>query len=168
MRYSTGLAIAVLALLIGWPWLNSAAQTPGGSYRETCRDVSVRGSTLYAKCKDTTNQWRDTELRDYQRCRGEIQNLNGNLSCTGEGNAYTGQRDHDHDADRDHDHDADHDRDHDRDRDSYRQTCQDVRQAGNTLKAKCQKVDGGWRNTSLKNFNNCRNIVNEDGHLRCR
>ncbi len=173
MRYSTGLAIAVLALLIGWPWLNSAAQTPGGSYRETCRDVGVRGSTLYAKCKDTGNQWRDTELRDYQRCRGEIQNLNGNLTCTGEGRAYVDQdRDRDHhdaDHDRDHDHDADHDRDRGYgDRDSYRQTCQDIRQTGNTIKAKCQKVNGGWRNTSLKDFNNCRSIVNEDGHLRCK
>lgn len=166
MRYTTGLFTALLALIIGGPWLASAAQTPGGSYRETCRDIGVRGSTLYATCKDVNNEWRQTQLDDYQRCSAEIQNLDGRLTCTGQGGSYAYGRDHDHD------HDADRDRDRDHgyggERDSYRQTCQNIRNDGNTLKAKCQKADGGWRNTSLKDSDQCRNIVNEDGRLRCR
>ncbi|HEY7401946.1 MAG TPA: CVNH domain-containing protein [Candidatus Angelobacter sp.] len=153
MRYLTGLGIAVLALVIGWPWLHSAAQ-PGGTYRETCRDIGVRGSTLFAKCKDTNNEWHDTRLDNYDRCHGVIQNLNGRLSCTeqrggsgyGHGHGYGGPS---------------------APRDTYRQTCRDIRTDGNTLNATCQKVDGGWRDTSLKDFNRCKRIVNEDGHLRC-
>jgi hypothetical protein len=165
MRYLTGLGIAVLALMIGWPWLNSAAQVPGGSYRETCRDANVRGSALYANCKDTNNQWRATQLNDYQRCHGEIQNLNGNLTCTGQGGGYGYDRDHDGNRDGDHGYYGN----GGAPRGSYLQTCQNVRTDGNTLKASCQKVNNsGWRNTSLKNFNQCRAIENEDGHLRCR
>ncbi|HEY7401947.1 MAG TPA: hypothetical protein VIB39_00365 [Candidatus Angelobacter sp.] len=172
MRLITGLGAAVLALTVGGPWMTSVAQAPGGSYQETCKDVSVRGSTLYARCKDTGNQYRDTELRDFDRCRNEIQNINGELSCTGQGGgyAYNQNRDRDYDHDRDRDRDRDHDRDfgHDRDRDSYRQTCQNIHRDGDRLKAKCQKANGGWRNTSLDDADRCPNIVNEDGHLRCR
>ena len=174
MRYSTGLFTAVLALMICGTWLTSAAQGPGGSYRETCRDIGVRGSTLYATCRDVNNEWRETRLDGFQSCGADIQNQNGNLTCSGEGGGYGYRRDRDYDHDRDRDHDRDYDRDRDRDqgyggdRDSYRQTCQDVRNDGNKLRARCQKADGGWRNTSLKDFNQCRNIVNEDGHLRCR
>ncbi|HKV93645.1 MAG TPA: hypothetical protein VJW20_13945, partial [Candidatus Angelobacter sp.] len=177
MRYITGLGTAVLALAIAGPWAACSAQAPSGSYQQTCRDIGVRGSTLYARCKDTNNEWRDTQLQDYGRCRGEIQNLNGSLQCTGDNGGYADHdrdrdRDHDHDADhdrdRDHDHDADHDRDrdHDNDRDrdrynngiprgSYAQTCQNVTIAGNTLRASCQKKNGKWKNTSLNNYNRC-------------
>lgn len=49
----------------------------------------------------------------------------------------------------------------------YQLTCRDIRNDGNVLKANCQKVDGGWRSTSL-DTRSCRNqIVNEDGRLRC-
>lgn len=150
MRYLTGLGIAVLALMIVAPWLQSVAQ-PGGTYRETCRDIGVRGSTLYANCKDANNQWHETRLDNYQRCRGQIQNLNGRLSCTGQGGGYYGG-DHGN-------YGAPHN--------TYRETCRDIRTDGDTLRATCKKVDGGWRDTSLKNFNRCVRIVNEDGHLRC-
>jgi len=152
MRYLTELGVAVLALMMGGPWLTSAAQTPRGSYRETCRDTTVRGSTLYASCKDTNNNWHPTQLNNFERCGGQIQNLNGNLACPhggGHGHGYgygSGPS---------------------APRDTYRQTCQDIHTDGNTLKAKCQKVDGGWRDTSLNNYNRCQRIVNEDGHLRC-
>ncbi|HEY7401948.1 MAG TPA: CVNH domain-containing protein [Candidatus Angelobacter sp.] len=164
MRYITGLGAAILALAVAGPWTACAAQAPSGSYQQTCKDIGVRGSTLHARCKDTNNEWRDTELRDYNRCRGEIQNLNGNLQCTENGN---------YGHDRDHDGDRDHDRDHDRynglPRGSYAQTCQNVAIAGNTLRARCQKKNGGWRDTSLKDFNRCNgDIQNDNGKLRCR
>src|SRR6476646_3201992 len=83
MRYITALKVAALALGLGGAAITCQAQTPGGSYQQTCRDIGVRGSTLYATCKDEGGNWRNTQLSDYQRCNGEIQNLNGNLSCTG-------------------------------------------------------------------------------------
>src|SRR5215469_4904718 len=154
MRYITGLGTAILALAIVGPWAACSAQAPSGSYQQTCKDIGVRGSTLYARCKDTNNEYRDTQLQDYDRCRGEIQNLNGSLQCTNDNNG--GNYDHDRDRDRDRDHDRDRDRDRDRYNNglpngSYSQTCQNVTVAGNTLRASCQKKNGKWRNTSLNN-----------------
>ena len=148
MRYLTALGIVVLALMIGGSWQKCAAQ-PGGTYRETCKDIGIRGSTLQARCKDSNNEWHDTRLDNYQSCRGQIQNLNGRLVCT-QGGGYG----HGHGN-------------YGAPRDTYRETCRDIHTAGNTLKASCKKVDGGWRDTSLKNFNRCQRIVNEDGNLRC-
>jgi hypothetical protein len=51
---------------------------------------------------------------------------------------------------------------------SYRQTCQNISINGDRLNARCQKVDGGWNNTSI-DFRNCQGaeIINDNGNLRC-
>lgn len=50
---------------------------------------------------------------------------------------------------------------------SYQQTCRDVRTNGDRLFARCQRVDGGWNDTSL-DFRNCRGeVINDNGNLRC-
>jgi CVNH domain len=51
---------------------------------------------------------------------------------------------------------------------TYRQTCQNININGDRLSAHCQKVDGGWRNSSI-DYRSCRGseIVNENGNLRC-
>ena len=51
---------------------------------------------------------------------------------------------------------------------NYRHTCQNINVNGNTLSAHCQKVDGGWRNSSI-DYRSCRGseIINDNGHLRC-
>lgn len=49
----------------------------------------------------------------------------------------------------------------------YTLTCRDIRTDGHVLRASCQKVDGGWRSSSLDTRNCSNQIVNEDGHLRC-
>ena len=172
MRYISALGVVTLALAFGTA-IPSVAQ-PGGSYQQTCRNIGVRGSTLHAECQNTGGGWQSTELRDYNRCRGEIQNINGSLQCTGDNRRGPGDYDHDRDRDRDHDHDGDRDRDHDRDRyngaprGSYYQTCQNVQVNGNTLTASCQKKNGKLRNTSLHNYQQCRDIENDNGKLRCR
>jgi hypothetical protein len=167
MRYSTALRVAALALGLGGVAITCQAQ-PGGSYRQTCRDVSVHGSTLSATCQDQGGNWRNTELRDFDRCGGEIQNLNGNLSCTGGNNGnYGDRRDNDR---RDHDHDGDRDRDrngYNGPPGSYSQTCSNIQVNGNTLNATCQKKNGKTKNTSLHNFRDCRDIENDNGKLRC-
>jgi hypothetical protein len=179
MRYTTALKVAALALSLGGAAIAcQAQQVPGGSYQQTCRDIGVRGSTLRATCKDEGGNWRNTELSDFQRCSGEIQNLNGNLQCTG-GNGYGngngnynngGRRDGDNrDADRrDHDHDGDRDRNgYNGPPGSYSQTCTNIQVNGNTLQASCQKKNGKVKNASLRNFQGCRDIQNDNGKLRC-
>lgn len=175
MRYISALAVATLALAFGTATPSVAQGAPGGSYQQTCRNIGVRGSTLSAECQNTGGGWQSTQLRDYNRCRGEIQNINGNLQCTGNNgggygpNGGYGRDEHD----RDRDHDGDRDRDHDRDRyngaprGSYYQTCQNVQVNGNTLTASCQKKNGKTKNTSLHNYQQCRDIENDNGKLRC-
>jgi hypothetical protein len=171
MRYISALAVAVLALVFGTA--TPAVAQPGGSYQQTCRHINVRGSTLSAECQNTGGGWQSTQLRDYNRCNGEIQNINGSLQCTGStGGGYgpnNGRGRDDHDRDRDHDGDRDHDRDryNGAPRGSYYQTCQNVQVNGNTLTASCQKKNGKTRNTSLHNYQQCRDIENDNGKLRC-
>jgi hypothetical protein len=175
MRYSTALKVAALALGLGGVAITCQAQ-PGGSYRQTCRDVRVHGSTLSAACQDQGGNWRNTELRDFDRCGGEIQNLNGNLSCSGgngpgQGGNYGGhegdRRDHDHDGDRDRDHDRSYRNGYNGPRGTFAQTCQDIHINGSTLEASCQKKNGKMKNTSLRDYQGCRDIENDNGKLRC-
>jgi len=170
MRYISVLGVAALTLAFSVSATPVSAQVPSGSYQQTCRDVGVRGSTLYAKCNDGKGNWQDTQLQDFQRCSGEIQNLYGSLQCSTGGNGY-GRDDHGRDADHDRDRDRDHDGDRDRDRyprGSYSQTCQNIQVNGDTLQASCQKGNGKYRNTSLHNYQQCRgDIQNINGKLRC-
>jgi len=157
MRYLTIFAILILAAALWVPGTHAAQQIPGGSYRQTCRDIGVRGSTLYATCQDTSGGWRSTELRGFYGCNEEIQNINGNLQCGG----TSGNRGHDRGWDGDHGYGR-------VPRGSYVQTCQNISISGNTLQASCQKKNGKWRQTSLRNYNRCNGeIVNNNGKLQC-
>jgi hypothetical protein len=60
----------------------------------------------------------------------------------------------------------------DRDRDrggpgTYQDTCTDAHWDGSVLSARCQKRDGGWRNSSIDSRNCNGQILNIDGHLSC-
>jgi hypothetical protein len=185
MRYITALKVAALALGLGGAAITCQAQAPGGSYQQTCRDIGVRGSTLSATCKDEGGNWRSTQLSDFQRCNGEIQNLNGNLSCTGgngNGNYNNGNNGDRRDGDRrdgdnrdanrrDHDHDGDRDgsyrNGYNGPRGSFSQTCQDIHIDGDTLQASCQKKNGKMKNATMRNYQQCRDIQNDNGKLRC-
>lgn len=121
---------------------------PYGSYQRTCRNIRSNGYRLDATCQKRNGDWRNTSL-NYRYCRGAIVNDNGHLRCTNDGDYG--------------------DRWHGRvPSGSYQQTCQNIRVDGNRLYATCQKRNGGWHNTSLKDFNYCRGgIENDNGHLRC-
>src|SRR5882672_5035313 len=56
-------------------------RVPECSYRQTCRDEHVDGDRLYARCQRRNNDWRNTSLKHFDRCRGEITNVNGRLEC---------------------------------------------------------------------------------------
>jgi len=59
----------------------SSGVLPPGSYISTCKDVKLQGSTLSATCNDGKDRWRDTFLRDANKCNGDIANQNGTLRC---------------------------------------------------------------------------------------
>ena len=129
------------------------AARPAGDYAETCRDIRMRFNSLYARCKTEDGYWVETQLDGFSRCRGPIANVNGQLRCG------------DPNWDRD-------DRDRDRwgygPRGTYRETCRDIRIDGDRLRARCESVDGYWRETSLDDVNRCvGGIINDDGYLRC-
>ena len=198
MRFLNVIGVAALAMILGGTAKPAAAQwgqrVPSGSYQQTCRNIGVRGDTLYAVCMDVNRNWQRTQLDDYDRCRGEIQNLNGSLQCTGNGypqGGYNGPYNNDGYYGRDRDRDRDYDRDRDGDDDrrandrrwgygrggyydddipygSYSQTCQNIQVDGYTLRARCEKKNGHWRDTSLNNFSGCRDIENDNGKLKCR
>ena len=54
---------------------------PPGSYIATCKDVQLQGSTLSASCNDGKDHWRNTSMRDANKCGGDIANQNGTLRC---------------------------------------------------------------------------------------
>jgi hypothetical protein len=55
---------------------------PPGSYISTCRDVRMKGATLYAACDDGKDHWVNAELHEAHKCTGDIVNQNGALRCT--------------------------------------------------------------------------------------
>src|SRR5947209_16698047 len=130
----------------------SYGSVPPGNYTQTCRDISVRGNSLRARCQTGNGDWVDTYLDSYNRCRNGISNVNGQLRCNGGGDG---------------------DRDGDRDRyrgprGSYQQTCRDIRVQGDRLEAECDTGNGNWRRSSLDHFDDCSGeIVNDNGQLEC-
>ncbi|MEH2003262.1 MAG: hypothetical protein V7L00_31835 [Nostoc sp.] len=54
---------------------------PSGSYQGTCYNISVKGNTLIAKCKDSNGQLRDTSYENFKECSDGLNNNNGKLEC---------------------------------------------------------------------------------------
>ncbi|MGC2694529.1 MAG: CVNH domain-containing protein, partial [Candidatus Angelobacter sp.] len=114
---------------------------PPGTYRQSCKNIGMRGDDLYARCRDNRGHWRNASLDGADRCWGDISNNDGRLVCDRNGTLPSG---------------------------SYSQTCQDVRVRWNVLQARCQNRDGRWVDTSLESFARCNGrIENFDGQLRC-
>ncbi len=126
---------------------------PMGSYRNSCRNITIEGGTLLAECRDNFGRFRYTELPGYRSCR-DIVNANGILRC---------RRD-------DYDDDDDGDDDYGDGRlpgGSWRATCQNGRVYGNVLYATCRDRFGSWRASTL-DLRYCRyNVVNDNGRLVC-
>ncbi|MGQ3676070.1 CVNH domain-containing protein [Xanthobacter sp. TB0139] len=158
------LALAVIL----WGSVNSPAhaqRVPPGSYLQTCRDVQMRGwNNLEARCETARpGQFRFSQLNDVDRCRSDIANRNGQLWCErggrpgpgpgphpgprpdprpGTGNGPQG---------------------------SYRQTCGQINQNRNILRATCRDQRGRWVDSRL-DMRNCAprsDIANRNGQLWC-
>ncbi len=101
---------------------------------------------MSANCQDSTGRWQSTQLRDVQSCRSDIINDDGALRCSRSGGGVAAGLPGG----------------------SYTQSCQDVRQHGDDLEARCPTANGDWKDTKLDDYNKCRGeIVNDNGKLRC-
>jgi CVNH domain len=149
---------------------------PYGSYQQTCQDIRSNGDRLSARCQRVDGGWNDTSL-DFRNCRGEVVNDNGNLRCGGENRGYDNRDAYDNRGydNRAYDnHGYGDNRGYGRGegglpRGDYKRTCRNMSVNGDRLYATCEKVDGGWRSTSLKHFDRCQSmIVNDNGSLRCQ
>ncbi|MFO1056993.1 MAG: CVNH domain-containing protein [Dongiaceae bacterium] len=119
---------------------------PGGSWQQTCRNSSVQGGTLYASCQRSNGSWRDSSINYRQCSNNAVANDNGRLVCENDYNGGGGQMPGG----------------------SWQQTCRNSNVQGNTLYASCQKMNGGWRDTSI-NYRQCNNwkVANDNGQLVC-
>mgnify|MGYP001800580312 CR=1 FL=1 len=54
---------------------------PSGSYLQSCNNVNVVGTSLYANCRTPGGARTKTYLRNFQQCSGGIYNSNGQLRC---------------------------------------------------------------------------------------
>jgi CVNH domain len=146
---------------------------PYGSYQQTCQDIRSNGDRLSARCQREDGGWNDTSL-DYRNCRGGVINDNGNLRCGGGDNRGYDHRDYDNRGydNRDYDNRSYEPRghwEHGLPPGDYKRTCRNMSVNGDRLNATCERVDGGWKNTSLKHFDRCQSmIVNDNGNLRCQ
>jgi CVNH domain len=158
-----GATVLVLALTPA----GRAQGAPYGSYQQTCRDIRSDDDRLSARCQRADGGWNDTSL-DYRNCRGEVINDNGNLRCGGDNRGYD-NRDYDNRG-------YDNRGYHSGGRwegglppGDYKRTCRNMSVNGDRLYATCERVDGGWKNTTLKHFDRCQSkIVNDNGNLRCQ
>lgn len=157
MRNAT--IVGTITLLLGLCAIPCIAQEgyrqdniPRGDYVQTCRNIHMESDRLVAECQERDGDWRRTSLDNAYRCRGEIHNIDGNLTCGG-------------DSDRG-----------DRRRDwrnglppgDYVQTCRNVSLSGDRLDAECQKRNGGWRRSSISSVDQCSGpIANDNGRLVC-
>jgi hypothetical protein len=74
-------AIAAAMMVLPFAAFPAGAQTPGGSYLQSCRDVQVRGDRVTATCRTQEGRWNRTSLSNADRCAGGIANSDGRLVC---------------------------------------------------------------------------------------
>jgi len=142
---------------------------PSGGYAQTCQDIRTDGTTLEARCQTRDGDWNRTSLQNFNQCTSQIENDNGRLVCTKGRDSDHRDNEYQQGDRRDSDHDFRREERRNEPPDGgYRQTCQDARVSGTTLLASCQKRNGGWRQSSLRNFNQCTSeIENNNGRLVC-
>jgi len=84
MRPIALLALSSSVALIGFALApaSALAQEPRGSFEASCRNINVDGGMLTAECRDMRGGYHASTI-PYRRCRGDIGNNDGILSCDG-------------------------------------------------------------------------------------
>ena len=134
--------LTIFITVIGAVYAGAQSKIPDGSYKESCRDFHVVGGNLTANCENEKGQWIFSKIY-IDSCAGDIWNEDGNLKCKQRPAppAPSG---------------------------SYKNSCKDIEVKGDRLKAKCEKKNGNWNNTSI-NYKKCdRDIWNDNGELTCK
>jgi hypothetical protein len=54
---------------------------PGGSYKQSCRDIFVGSGLLHAECRQSNGTWSQSRALPFGQCRNGIDNINGTLTC---------------------------------------------------------------------------------------
>ena len=83
-RYLSGSAFAAIAgaaMLSPLAAAPASAQTPGGSYLQTCTDVRTMGDRVVATCRRGDGSWNRTAINNIHNCVGGLANSNGRLVC---------------------------------------------------------------------------------------
>jgi hypothetical protein len=123
---------------------NKGATPPSGSYTQSCSDIRMDNGVLEATCRTLGNRTEPvaTRLGNLPACRGDIENFDGNLTCsTGTSNPPPG---------------------------SYGQTCGMIVVNGTTVSATCITRNQNLRSSSVADFQRCiYGISNTDGLLSC-
>jgi len=78
-RFAPLFVMAVLAV-VSPPAAAANAAMPGGEWRQTCEDASIRNGMLYARCRQDNGQYRSTSALLLDTCQG-YSNRNGQLYC---------------------------------------------------------------------------------------
>ena len=77
----TKIALFSGAALMAFAIATPASAAPGGSYRQSCRDIEQRyGQMITAECQARDGSWVRTSL-DTDNCNADIANINGRLVC---------------------------------------------------------------------------------------
>jgi hypothetical protein len=118
-----------------------ANQPPYGSYQQSCYGAYMTGPILHANCHDMSGRPQQTTL-NVLNCKGDIANINGQLSCKGASNQPPPG--------------------------SYQQSCVGAYMTGPILNAQCRNQNG--RNVQAQlNVLGCRDdIANINGYLTCQ
>lgn len=61
--------------------LGAQGQLPQGSFRSSCNDVRMQNDTLIAFCRKPDGTWQTSAIGPVNQCFGDIQNVNGQLTC---------------------------------------------------------------------------------------
>ncbi len=137
---------------------------PGGSYRQSCRYPTMRGTYLSAQCPDESGRWLNATI-DVRSCRSRnFENGNGRLYCEGgwggggrpgwgggngggwNGGGWNGGMPGG----------------------SWQETCRNADVRGGQLFAQCRNGSGYWNGSSI-NLRDCRSnrVANREGQLVC-
>ena len=95
-KYLSGSALAAIAgaaMLLPLAAAPAAAQVPGGSYMQTCRDIDRRGDRVIATCRTEEGRWNRTSIANVDRCAGGLANADGRLVCQTRGGGWHAGRD---------------------------------------------------------------------------
>jgi len=138
-------ALLLFSLLSIILTVSTEAAEPEGSYRQTCKDLELKGDLLTAQCLTRKEKYEPARLVIYG-CLDDIANMDGQLSCS-KGNRLPPSG-------------------------SYKLTCRHIEMGtivNVPMTAQCLARDGDWKRTNHSAVcENGRDLANINGQLSCQ